>query len=164
MESEDRKEVREMLTDILAGPLEKINGQLKLLVQQNSSIETQVLKTNGRVNDIEDWQGDIDIKLAKDLPHTIVNCPQLETITELKKDVGVLKTTPVVSGKIEERLRANLSLVFVGIGLIVTIIIGTLNLRKNNKTLSGQEVIKKEAHKSMQNQFNRVDSLLNTKN
>lgn len=159
MNAGDRAEVRELLTDILAGPLEKIDGQLRLLVQQNSSIETQVLKTNGRVTDLEDQMVDVEIVLAKDLPHTTASCPHTAIISEIYTDVSNIKTGFGIERKFNAGLRSNISLILVVAGLIVTIIIGSLNLRKNDKTLTGQETIKKEADKNMQTQIDKVDSL-----
>lgn len=54
MDSEDRKEVREMLTDVLSGHTEKIEGQYRVIRSQLSAIEIQTTKTNGRVTKLED--------------------------------------------------------------------------------------------------------------
>ena len=54
MDSEDRNEVRDMLTDILSGHIKGIDGQYRLIQAQLSSIEIQTTKTNSRVTKLED--------------------------------------------------------------------------------------------------------------
>jgi hypothetical protein len=86
MEKSDRDEVREMLTDILAGHMAKQDGQyanLNLRMDnQDYKIEQileQALKTNGRVTNMETK------------PHPVANCPQAAVIKGLAEDVTSMK-------------------------------------------------------------------------
>jgi hypothetical protein len=54
MNSDDREEVRGMLNDIISAPLEKIEGQYRLMTNQLSNIEIQTIRTNSRVTKLED--------------------------------------------------------------------------------------------------------------
>jgi hypothetical protein len=88
MTAEDRTEVRTMLTDILAGPLEKINGQIKLVNSQLTDINVQTTKTNGTVTRHERL-------ILENLPHTIVHCVQTKAIDQLREELirgGTIKS------------------------------------------------------------------------
>jgi hypothetical protein len=77
MDPVDRAEVREMLLDIISGPLEKINGQYRLVSAQLSNIDIQTTKTNSTV-------ARHDIIINENLPHTTANCPQQDKILEIR--------------------------------------------------------------------------------
>ena len=83
MNPHDRLEVREMLTDILSGHLEKIEGQYRLMTNQLANIEIQTTKTNGRVSHVEEKVNDLEHDI-KDHP---VNCNQAKEIKEIKDDL-----------------------------------------------------------------------------
>jgi hypothetical protein len=150
MNAEDRLEVREMLLDILSGPLEKINGQYRLVSNQLSNIEIQTTKTNGNVTEIDVRLKSVEIKVAKEIPHTIVGCPQAEIIEELKSEVLVIKNSQVTETKVKDVLRNNANLILIAIGLIVTLIVGLVNLNKNNTQTAVQQELKKELKIIMQ--------------
>ena len=95
MNHEDREEVRQMLTDILSGHVEKIDGQYRVIRAQLSAIEVQTTKTNGRVSELEIKVVDVEKKLLT-LP---LNCNQAGEIKEIKKDLEeyrMLKKYPKV--------------------------------------------------------------------
>jgi hypothetical protein len=87
MQKEDREEVRQILTDVLAGYAAKQEGQyenlsLKIdnLDYKVEQIQIQTTKTNGRVTALETK------------PHPIANCPQATIIDQLYDDVATIKT------------------------------------------------------------------------
>jgi len=87
MQKEDREEVRQILTDVLAGHMAKQDGQyenlnLKIdnLDYKVEQIQIQTTKTNGRVTALETK------------PHTMDNCKQASVIDALSDDVTKIKT------------------------------------------------------------------------
>jgi len=95
MTREDRNEVREILTDILSGHVEKIDGQYRVIQAQLSSIEIQTTKTNGRVTELESQV----IQVEKDLLTHPINCNLTNEVREIKKDLEeyrMLKKYPKV--------------------------------------------------------------------
>lgn len=95
MNHEDREEVRQLLTDILSGHVEKIDGQYRVIRSQLSAIEIQTTKTNGRVTDLESKV----VNVEKDLLTHPVNCNQVNEIKEIRKDLEeyrMLKKYPKV--------------------------------------------------------------------
>jgi chromosome segregation ATPase len=95
MNHEDREEVRQMLTDILSGHVEKIDGQYRVIRAQLSAIEVQTTKTNGRVTELESQV----VKIEKDILTLPLNCNQAGEIKEIKKDLEeyrMLKKYPKV--------------------------------------------------------------------
>jgi hypothetical protein len=100
MEPNDRAEVRQMLTDIMEGHLQKIEGQYRLMTNQLSNIEIQTTKTNGRVTDLERNLKKLEKEVSEDLPHSIDGCPQGPTITELRDNMvtsRVIRNSIIVS-------------------------------------------------------------------
>ena len=83
MTPQDRTEVREMLTDILSGHLEKIEGQYRLMTNQLANIEIQTTKTNGRVSHVEEKVNELENDILK---HP-VNCTPAKEIKEIKTDL-----------------------------------------------------------------------------
>ena len=126
MNHEDRNEVREMLTDILSGQVQKIEGQYRVIQSQLSSIEIQTTRTNGRVTELE---SKVD-KVEKDLLTHPINCNQASEIIEIKKDLE------------EYRFFKKYPKVFILI-ILVALISGFYGIRKLNiktdKVLSTQE-------------------------
>jgi hypothetical protein len=118
MDPEIRNEVREMLTDIISGPLEKINGQYRLMSAQLTGIEIQTTKTNGTVK-----------------------CHESE-INKLDKRIGSLETTALVTDRLGKKAKSNLNLIVVGIGVFVTLCLGVINLWGNTKQIKTQALIK----------------------
>ena len=95
MKHEDREEVRQMLTDILSGHVEKIDGQYRVIRAQLSAIEVQTTRTNGRVTELESQV----VKIEKDILTLPLNCNQAGEIKEIKKDLEeyrMLKKYPKV--------------------------------------------------------------------
>lgn len=150
MNAEDRLEVREMLLDILSGPLEKINGQYRLVSNQLTNIEIQTTKTNGTVIVIDERLTDVELKVAKEIPHTIVGCPQAEVIETMKKDVLILQSNKNAENKLRDVLRNNANLILIAVGVVVTLIVGLVNLNKNNTQTAVQQELKKELKIIMQ--------------
>lgn len=112
MEKSDRDEVREMLTDILAGHMAKQDGQyanLNLRMDnQDYKIEQileQALKTNGRVTSMETK------------PHPVANCPQAALIKTMSDDVAAIKTERKLVAKISAGVAAAITLVISAIKL-----------------------------------------------
>lgn len=95
MTPEDRKEVRQMFTDILSGHVEKIDGQYRVILAQLSSIEIQTTKTNGRVSELESKI----VEVEKDILTHPMNCNIAEEVKDIKKDLEeyrMLKKYPKV--------------------------------------------------------------------
>ena len=95
MNHEDRNEVREMLTDILSGSVQKIDGQYRVIQSQLSAIEIQTTKTNGRVTELESQVTQIE----KDILTHPANCNQIDEIKEIRRDLEeyrMLKKYPKV--------------------------------------------------------------------
>jgi hypothetical protein len=88
MTKADKDEMREMLTDILSGHIEKIDGKFNLIDEKLERIESQTTKTNGRVNRLETVSMDT---LIKQKEH-IINCPLNERVKTLEGDVITSKT------------------------------------------------------------------------
>lgn len=80
MTTEERAEVRQMLTDILSGHHEELKGRLNVIQANLVRVETQTTKTNGRVTAIEDK---IEILEKEEIKHT-VNCPNVVRIKSLE--------------------------------------------------------------------------------
>lgn len=81
MTREDRTEVKVMLTDIIATPLENINGQLRLITNQVANVEIQTRKTNGGLIDLEKRVSQTE----KDLITHPINCAVLNKIDKIEK-------------------------------------------------------------------------------
>lgn len=81
MTPDDRTEVREMLTDIVALPLANINGQLRLLNNQVANVEIQTRKTNGGLIDLEKRVSQTE----KDLITHPINCAVINKIDKIEK-------------------------------------------------------------------------------
>ena len=95
MNHEDRNEVREMLSDILSGHVEKIEGQYHIIRAQLSAIEIQTTRTNGRVTELEAKVDEVE----KDVLTHPANCNQAGEIKEIKRDLEeyrMLKKYPKV--------------------------------------------------------------------
>jgi len=146
MNVEDRLEVREMLLDILSGPLEKINGQYRLVSNQLSNIEIQTTKTNGNVLSLDTRLLIMEKKVDKELPHTIVTCPHSESIGELQVDVDRLKNGKIVETKLREKLQNHIGLILVAIGVVVTLIVGLVNMNKYAEQMANEIMIKEKLH------------------
>lgn len=85
MDATDRAEIRQMLTDVLSGHVQDINGRYNVIHANLIQIKEQTTKTNGRVTALED-------KLQKleqtEIQH-IINCPNTRRISELEdKETG----------------------------------------------------------------------------
>ena len=81
MTKDDRSEIREMFSDIIGTHSEKMNGEFKLIRQELVTIKEQTIKTNGRVNALEEEAE----KLRKaDLEHSL-KCPNVGRIIALEK-------------------------------------------------------------------------------
>ena len=124
MDSKDRAEVRELLLDIISGPLEKINGQYRLMSSQLANIEVQTTKTNGRVTELENKVAEID---------------KIVTL-----EIGEIKTAKAAVRSFRDSVRGNWSVALVGLGILVTITLGVINFVRNGNQLKGQEVLKTE--------------------
>jgi hypothetical protein len=151
MELNERTEVREMISDIIGGPLEKINGKLQVMVQQLSNVEIQTLKTNGRVNELEIWQLDVIKQIALELPHHLEDCPQgpvLEGIKmdlgTIKTDVNTLKTAKSEKIKFQDSLRANIGTIVAIILLVISLTVNLTNHKQNATQITNQADIRKE--------------------
>lgn len=80
MTKTDRAEVREMLHDILAGHQAKYESAINITNASLRDINTHLIKINGKVNEH-------DLIIIKNLPHTMTNCVQSETIREIKDNM-----------------------------------------------------------------------------
>lgn len=90
MDANDRKEIRELMTDILAAHTEKVDGQYNLIAQKLESIEAQTTRTNGRVLKLEnETVPNINEKITKlnnsEMTH-VLSCPITSRVLELEKD------------------------------------------------------------------------------
>lgn len=83
MDHDQRNEVREMLTDIMAGSVQKIEGQYRVIQSQLASIEIQTTKTNGRVSTLEEKVENVE----KDLLTHPIKCDQVHEIKKIKEDL-----------------------------------------------------------------------------
>ena len=151
MEKEDREETRQMIQDLIGKPLAELNGQMRLLVIQNANIETQTIKTNGRVSELENWQLDVVKVLASELPHSIAGCPQEPALVDIKKDikevqkaVNEIKVTAKTESTIYTILRSNITLAVIIIGLIVNILLAVRNNKKNDTQIRNQNNLREE--------------------
>jgi hypothetical protein len=131
MEAQDRLEVREMITDIIGAPLEKIEGQYRLISSQLVGIDIQTTKTNNRINKAEVKIDEIQLQIAKGFPHTIAECPQVTTIEDLKIKYNNLKTAGGAVVSFKDTLRSNIGVFLVGVGVVITLTIGLINLHRN---------------------------------
>lgn len=88
MNAEDRAEVRQMLTDIIAGPLNEVRGELKLANSKLGSIDNQTKITNGRVNKLEERVHDLE-NADPEPPtlHTVADCAQATVIQDLRDNM-----------------------------------------------------------------------------
>ena len=138
MTAEDRAEVRTMLTDIIAGPLENINGKIRLMSNQLTNIEIQTTKTNGTVSRHEKL-------ITENLPHNESHCTKTEDIEAIKLTLS--KTDGIDVGKkdteekqrVEEsirnsKIRDNWYKVLTIIGLSCAIYFGFKNNKKIDVT------------------------------
>ena len=123
MNHEDRNEVRDMLTDVLSGHIERIEGQYRVIQQQLSSIEVQTLKTNGRVSVLENKVDEVE----KDLLTHPIKCTQVKEIAEIKKDLE------------EYRFFKKYPKVFIGI-IIVCAVIAWMGFRQLNNKIDKQGI------------------------
>ena len=80
MTKTDRAEVREMLHDILAGHQAKYESAINVTNVVLKDINEHLAKINGRVNEH-------DIIILKNLPHSISNCAQADTIREIRENM-----------------------------------------------------------------------------
>ena len=142
MNADDRAEVKSILTDVLAGPLEKINGKLHVMVQQLGSVEAQVLKTNGHVTDHEVRIRTLEIEEVRPEIHTILECAQTKIIEQNTLDINTLKTAKSTEGNFMTIVRSNVTLFIIGAGLLINIIIGLSNHRQNANGLENQASLK----------------------
>jgi hypothetical protein len=142
MEAGDRAEVREMLEDIISGPLEKINGKLHVLVQQVASVDTQVHETNGKVKEHEKRLNAMDVEDAKPVIHTVLECVQTKTMEQMLLDINTIKTAKTTEGKFMTVVRSNVTLFIIGAGLLVNMIIGLANHGQNAAGLENQVTLK----------------------
>lgn len=101
MEAEERKEVREMLHDILAGWQATNVAQAEITNLSLGEIKEHLAKLNGKVAEHEKV---ININL----PHSVQHCPQTKVIENLKENM--------ISGK------AIRNAIIIGIGSFGTLI------------------------------------------
>jgi hypothetical protein len=80
MNKGDKEEIREMLTDILGGHLENIDGKFNVIDEKINSVIVQTTRTNGRVLKLEDKTQTLEIR---DKEH-IINCPIAERVKTLE--------------------------------------------------------------------------------
>jgi predicted nuclease with TOPRIM domain len=80
MDATDRAEIRQMLTDVLAGHTSEINGRYNVIHSNLIQIKEQTTKTNGRVTALEDKLE----KLEKTEIQHIINCPNTGRISVLE--------------------------------------------------------------------------------
>lgn len=80
MTKTDRAEVREMLHDILAGHQATNESAINVTNVALRDINEHLKEINGTIRNHE-------IIIAKNLPHTIVNCVQSETIREIRENM-----------------------------------------------------------------------------
>lgn len=81
MTTEERAEVRQMLTDVLRGHHEEMKGRLNVIQANLLRVEAQTTKTNGRVTIVEDK---IEILEKEEIKHS-VNCPNESRIKTLEE-------------------------------------------------------------------------------
>jgi hypothetical protein len=87
MQKEDREEVRQILTDVLAGHMAKQDGQY---IELNLKIDNLSYK----VDEVKKGQGLMGDRL-KDIetkPHPVTNCAQAAVIKELTATVAEMQT------------------------------------------------------------------------
>ena len=87
MTKTDRAEVREMLHDILSGHQAKtdiiVTNATSAIIVTNATlkaIDEHIKEINGRV-------GAHDVIIARNLPHSLANCIQSETIREIRENM-----------------------------------------------------------------------------
>lgn len=78
----EREDFREMLSDILAGHTQNIEGKFNVINTQLDQIKEQTTKTNGRVNKLEEKVQTLE---KRDLEH-VINCPIAERVKMLETD------------------------------------------------------------------------------
>ena len=82
MDANDRAEIRQMLTDILAGHTNEINGRYNVIHSNLIQIKEQTTKTNGRVTALETK---LDTLEKTEIQH-VINCPNTKRISELENN------------------------------------------------------------------------------
>ena len=123
MNHEDRNEVREMLTYILSGQVQKIQGQYRVIQSQLSSIEIQTTKTNGRVTILENKVENVE----KDLLTHPINCNLANEVKAIKIDLE------------EYRFFKRYPKVFIGI-ILVAGLLAWMGFRQMNSKIDKQGV------------------------
>ena len=69
MKQKNRKELREILNDVLKGHTAEVNGKFEVIKTELSIIKEQTTKTNGRVNDLD---GEVNKLKGNDLSRSAV--------------------------------------------------------------------------------------------
>ena len=96
MTKEDREQIREMLTDILTGQMNVVNGKIDVMYVHITQIKEQTTKTNGRVNGLEDRMDESD-KLGA---MHVLNCPHTEEIKKLQSNELTRSAIMKFTGKV----------------------------------------------------------------
>jgi hypothetical protein len=139
MNKGDREEVRQLLVDVMGKPLEAINGQYRLVSNQLTNIETQTIKTNGRVT-----QAEHDIKELQmgEIKH-VVNCPMVPRLEKIETNMLFYKW---IKNNPKLAISGLLFLILLLIGRIATPVIDKNAIEKqliidNNERIKADSVL-----------------------
>lgn len=90
MNAADKKEMRQMIEDLIAPLSKEVLYQGRLTNISLNNIDSHLTKLNGSVARHEK-------AIVENLPHTIANCPQGETIKELRDTMVTTKAIRTAS-------------------------------------------------------------------
>lgn len=113
-------------------------GQNKLMDLQFAEVHKRLDLLNGKTFKNEEKIGLLEIEVAKGLPHTISLCPQVPVIEKINIDIAKIKEGKIAERTLRDRMRSNWGLILIGIGIIVTLTIGIINLGKNSRQITNQ--------------------------
>lgn len=80
MTQSDRAEIRQMLTDVLQGTINQIEGKLEVIHVDLKFTKNQTVRTNGRVNELENEVGRIKMR---EIQH-VAACPNTARLKSLE--------------------------------------------------------------------------------
>jgi hypothetical protein len=123
------------LSKLMDAQFENVHDSLDAIKEQNKI-------RNGRLEKVEDHYNELDKIVNKGLPHTIALCPQGPVLEEMKNDITKIKEGKVAERTIKEHIRANISVILVGFGILVTITMNLMNYERNGKQIVTQDDIK----------------------
>jgi hypothetical protein len=145
MTKDDRNEVRELLNDIISAPLEKIDGQYRLMTNQLANIETQTLKTNNRVTHLEGDLVGLETKVDNAIAeahHAIdtraTECPNVARISNIEDTVDNLKTWKSKEEGLEQHSRFKFDSFIKVAGILLTLFLALMayiNLSRTQKDM-----------------------------